>query len=109
VADGLRDEGFIKPDDELDAEAVLAFLRPMIEPVAVDEFRFTRAWIRGEATRLPAQVPGFPAQPQAQPAPVLPADPPGDAGLDRRAVPARGQAPYRSILRNGCPGFAPVA
>ena len=52
MADGLRDEGFIKPDDEIDAEAVLAFLRPMIEPVAVDEFRFTRAWIRGEATRL---------------------------------------------------------
>ena len=52
MVDGLRDEGFIKPDDEIDAEAVLAFLRPMIEPVAVDEFRFTRAWLRGEATRL---------------------------------------------------------
>ena len=24
----------------------------MIEPIAVDEFHFTRAWLRGEATRL---------------------------------------------------------
>ena len=92
VVDGLRDEGFIKPDDEIDAEAVLEFLRPMLEPIAVDEFRFTRAWLRGEATRLsqPAS-PGLPARPQAQPAAVVPADPPGDARLDRRAVPARGE------------------
>src|SRR3954447_6691453 len=52
VADGLRAEGFIKPDDELDAHAGLKFLRPMIEPIAVDEFRFTRSWLRGEAAGL---------------------------------------------------------
>ena len=33
-------------------QAVLDFLRPMLEPIAVDEFRFTRAWLRAEAARL---------------------------------------------------------
>ena len=52
VVDGLRGEGFIKPDVEIDAQAVLDFLRPMLEPIAGEEFQFTRAWLRGEATRL---------------------------------------------------------
>ena len=31
---------------------MLDFLAPMLEPVEADEFRFTRAWLRGEAARL---------------------------------------------------------
>jgi len=110
VAEGLRDEGFIKPDDELDAEAVLAFLRPMIEPVAVDEFRFTRAWIRGEATRLSS-----PKSPAFQLSRKLNL-PPSYLLIHRVTLGSIGvlcqleaQAPYRSILQKWLPGFAPVA
>ena len=54
-----------------------------------DEFQFTRAWLRAEAARLAnPREPGVPAGPQPQPAAGLPDDPPGDPGLDRRAVPA---------------------
>src|SRR2546430_2071293 len=52
VLDGLRDEGFVKPDVEVDAQAVLTYLRPMLEPVARPEFQFTRAWLRAEAARV---------------------------------------------------------
>ncbi|MFJ4437078.1 ABC1 kinase family protein [Streptomyces sp. NPDC088923] len=48
----LRAEGFIREKVELDERAVLEFLRPMIEPAAVDEFGFTRQWLRGQAARL---------------------------------------------------------
>jgi predicted unusual protein kinase regulating ubiquinone biosynthesis (AarF/ABC1/UbiB family) len=53
--DGLVDEGFIKPDLDIDAPAVLDFLRPMLEPIAVDEFQFTRAWL--PASPRPAALP----------------------------------------------------
>ncbi|HEV7896686.1 MAG TPA: AarF/ABC1/UbiB kinase family protein [Planosporangium sp.] len=52
VLAGLRDEGFVKPDLDIDAQAVLDYLVPILEPIAADEFRFSRAWLRSEATRL---------------------------------------------------------
>ena len=110
VADGLREEKFIKQDDEIDAEAVLAFLRPMIEPVAVDEFRFTRAWIRGEAARLSS-----PKSPAYQLSRKLNL-PPSYLLIHRVTIGSIGvlcqleaQAPYRAILQKWLPGFAPVA
>ncbi|MHC3427499.1 ABC1 kinase family protein [Streptomyces sp. DT18] len=48
----LRAEGFIREKVELDERAVLEFLRPMIEPASVDEFGFTREWLRGQAARI---------------------------------------------------------
>ncbi len=109
VADGLRDEGFIKPDDELDAEAVLKFLRPMIEPLAVDEFRFTRSWLRGEAARL-----GSPRSPAYQLSRKLNL-PPSYLLIHRVTLGSIGvlcqleaSAPYRSIVAKWLPGFAPV-
>jgi predicted unusual protein kinase regulating ubiquinone biosynthesis (AarF/ABC1/UbiB family) len=110
VVDGLRDEGFIKPDDEIDAEVVLGFLRPMIEPVAVDEFQFTRAWLRSEATRLSS-----PRSPAFQLSRKLNL-PPSYLLIHRVTLGSIGvlsqleaRAPYRSILIKWLPGFAPVA
>ncbi|MFD5185722.1 ABC1 kinase family protein [Streptomyces sp. NPDC058372] len=48
----LRAEGFVKDSVELDPVAVLEYLRPIIEPAVVDEFTFTRDWMRGQAARL---------------------------------------------------------
>jgi predicted unusual protein kinase regulating ubiquinone biosynthesis (AarF/ABC1/UbiB family) len=109
VVDGLRDEGFIKAADEIDAQAVLDFLRPMIEPVAVDEFRFTRAWLRGEAARLSS-----PRSPAYQLSRQLNL-PPSYLLIHRVTLGSIGvlcqleaQAPYRSIVQKWLPGFAPV-
>lgn len=52
VLDGLRDEGFVPVDLEIDAQAVLDYLLPLLEPIAKPEFRFSRAWLRAEATRI---------------------------------------------------------
>ncbi|NUV73847.1 AarF/ABC1/UbiB kinase family protein [Streptomyces fungicidicus] len=48
----LRTEGFVKDSVELDPAEVLDYLRPIIEPAMVDEFTFTRDWMRGQAARL---------------------------------------------------------
>ncbi|MGW9610878.1 ABC1 kinase family protein [Streptomyces diastaticus] len=48
----LRAEGFVRDSVELDPVAVLDYLRPIIEPAVVDEFTFTREWMRGQAARL---------------------------------------------------------
>ena len=45
-------EGFIKESVELDPDAVLDYLLPIIEPARVEEFTFTRGWMRGQAARV---------------------------------------------------------
>jgi hypothetical protein len=52
VLKGLREEGFVRSEIDVDAQAVLDFVRPMLEPLEADEFQFTRAWLRGEAARV---------------------------------------------------------
>ncbi|MCM4076992.1 ABC1 kinase family protein [Paractinoplanes hotanensis] len=109
VADGLREEGFVKQDDEIDAQGLLEFLRPMIEPVAVERFRFTRSWLRGEATRLSS-----PRSPAYQLSRKLNL-PPSYLLIHRVTLGSIGvlsqleaEAPYREILKKWLPGFAPV-
>ncbi|WP_431042337.1 ABC1 kinase family protein [Streptomyces sp. P1-3] len=48
----MREEGFVKPSIEMDPEALLTYLLPMIEPAQVEEFEFTRKWLRGQAARV---------------------------------------------------------
>jgi predicted unusual protein kinase regulating ubiquinone biosynthesis (AarF/ABC1/UbiB family) len=52
VYDGLRAQGFIKPDVVLDPDRVLDYVLPIIEPLRAETFHFTRAWLRQEAARM---------------------------------------------------------
>ncbi|MFE2067139.1 ABC1 kinase family protein [Streptomyces sp. NPDC059467] len=45
-------EGFVKESIELDPDAVLDYLLPIIEPAQLDEFTFTRNWMRSQAARI---------------------------------------------------------
>ncbi|MFF7794152.1 AarF/UbiB family protein [Streptomyces sp. NPDC007991] len=45
-------EGFVKETIELDPDAVLDYLLPIIEPAEVEEFTFTRGWMRSQAARI---------------------------------------------------------
>ncbi|GLX20250.1 MULTISPECIES: ABC1 kinase family protein [Streptomyces] len=45
-------EGFVRESIELDPDAVLDYLKPIIEPAEADEFTFTRPWLRGQAARI---------------------------------------------------------
>lgn len=52
VLDGLRREGFVRPHVDVDAERVLAYLDPFVEPARGPEFTFSREWLRGQFERL---------------------------------------------------------
>ena len=52
VADTLRAEGFFKPGTELDPQAVLDYLSPLIEPLRGPSFSFDREWLRRQAAHL---------------------------------------------------------
>ncbi|MFG2945292.1 ABC1 kinase family protein [Streptomyces adustus] len=45
-------EGFVKDSIELDPDAVLDYLLPIIEPARIEAFTFTRGWMRGQAARV---------------------------------------------------------
>ncbi|MFF7972086.1 AarF/UbiB family protein [Streptomyces sp. NPDC007905] len=45
-------EGFVKESIELDPDAVLDYLLPIIEPARVEAFTFTRSWMRSQAARI---------------------------------------------------------
>ncbi|MFD7558576.1 MULTISPECIES: ABC1 kinase family protein [unclassified Streptomyces] len=45
-------EGFVRESIELDPDAVLDYLKPIIEPAEAEEFTFTRPWLRGQAARI---------------------------------------------------------
>jgi predicted unusual protein kinase regulating ubiquinone biosynthesis (AarF/ABC1/UbiB family) len=48
----LREEGFVKDSIDLDANEVLDYLLPIIEPAQADEFTFSRGWMRRQAARI---------------------------------------------------------
>ncbi|HSU03143.1 MAG TPA: AarF/UbiB family protein [Nocardioides sp.] len=49
---GLREEGFIKDNIDVDPELVLSYLAPFVEPAAQDDFTFTRDWMREQFERV---------------------------------------------------------
>ncbi len=107
VLDGLRDEGFVKQDMEIDAHAILEYLRPLLDPVAADEFQFTRSWLRNQAARL-----ANPRSPASQMGRNLNL-PPSYLLIHRVTLGSIGvlcqleaTAPYKSILERWLPGFA---
>ncbi|MEU1482193.1 AarF/ABC1/UbiB kinase family protein [Streptomyces sp. NPDC005752] len=48
----LREDGFVKESIDLEPDAVLEYLLPIIEPAQADEFTFTRSWLRSQAARI---------------------------------------------------------
>ncbi|MEE6257087.1 ABC1 kinase family protein [Plantactinospora sonchi] len=109
VVAGLREEGFIRVENPIDAQAVLDFLMPILQPLSVEEFRFTRAWLRVEAARI-----ANPRSPAYQLGRQLNL-PPSYMLIHRVTLGSIGvlcqleaKAPYRGIVERWLPGFAPV-
>src|SRR5918993_2481478 len=107
VLAGLRGEGFIRFDADIDADRVLGYLRPMLEPLARDTFRFTREWMRREAARI-----GDPRNEAAHVGRQLNL-PPSYLLIHRVTIGSIGvlcqldaEAPYRRIVERWQPGFA---
>ena len=109
VMEGLRAEGFLKPDDPIDPQDLLDFVLPMVEPAGVEEFQFSRAWLRAEAVRL-----GSPRSSAYQFSRHLNL-PPSYLLIHRVTLGSiallcqlEAKAPYRAILERWLPGFAPA-
>jgi hypothetical protein len=107
VVEGLRDEGFIKPDIDVDPGEVLAYLLPMLEPVRAERFQFTRAWLRHEAARIAS--PSSPAYSLGRQLTL----PPSYLLIHRVTMGSIGvlcqleaSARYRDVLECWLPGFA---
>ncbi|MDP3713229.1 MAG: AarF/ABC1/UbiB kinase family protein [Mycobacteriales bacterium] len=107
VLDALRAEGFVKDSVQLDAQALLDYLLPLLEPVADETFRFTRPWLRAQALRL-----GDPRSPAAQLGRQLNL-PPAYLLLHRVTLGTigvlcqlDGEAAYRAEMQRWQPGFA---
>ncbi len=108
VLSGLRTEGFVRPSIDLDAQALLDYLSPLIEPVRGPSFRFERAWLRAEASRV-----GDPRSPAYQLGTKLNL-PPSYLLIHRVTMGGVGmlcqlgsQARWRAELERWLPGFAP--
>jgi predicted unusual protein kinase regulating ubiquinone biosynthesis (AarF/ABC1/UbiB family) len=52
VLDGLREAGFVRPGITIDPDDLRDYLGPFVEPAAVDRFKFSREWMRGQFDRL---------------------------------------------------------
>jgi predicted unusual protein kinase regulating ubiquinone biosynthesis (AarF/ABC1/UbiB family) len=107
VLAGLRAEGFVKPDLTVDAAAVLDYIKPLLEPIARDEFRFSRAWLRAEAARIASpRSPAYSLGRQLNlPPPYLLAHR-VTAGSIGVLCQLEAAAPWRAILAQWLPGFA---
>jgi predicted unusual protein kinase regulating ubiquinone biosynthesis (AarF/ABC1/UbiB family) len=110
VLAGLRAEGFVRGDIRVDAQAVLEYLLPMLDPIVEEEFQFTRAWLRAEAARVAS-----PRSPAYQLGRGLNL-PPGYLLLHRVTLGSIGvlcqleaRAPYRGVVERWLPGFAAPA
>src|SRR5437763_1526145 len=107
VLDGLRKEGFVRTEFEVDAHEVLDYVTPMLDPIREPTFHFTRAWLRHEAARV--------ADPRS-PANALGRQlnlPPTYLLIHRVTLGGIGvlcqlgtQAPFRGEMESWLPGFA---
>lgn len=107
VTNGLRAEGFIKPGVRIDPEVLASYLAPFMEPASVDEFTFSRDWLRAQTARV--MSPGTEGFSTA----VKVNLPPSYMLIHRVWLGAIGllsqlgaTAPFRDILLESLPGFA---
>ncbi|HEX4655148.1 MAG TPA: AarF/ABC1/UbiB kinase family protein [Mycobacteriales bacterium] len=108
VLSSFRAEGFVRPEFDVDAQAVLDYVTPMLEPIRAETFRFSRAWLRHEAARV--------ADPRS-PANALGRQlnlPPTYLLIHRVTLGGIGvlcqlgaEGPFRAEMERWLPGFAP--
>ncbi len=102
--------GFIRPGLEVDPDQVMDYLCPIIEPLSVERFTFTREWMRGQAARL-----GDPRNEEARVGRLLNL-PPSYLLIHRVTIGSvavlcqlGATAPYRALAERWQPGFVEPA
>lgn len=110
LLEGLRAEGFVRPGVKVDPDLVLAYLAPFVEPTLTERYTFDRAWLRAQYERVNDL-----SDPTATVALRLNL-PPSYLLIHRTWLATVGvlcqlgtTAPFRGILTESLPGFAPPA
>lgn len=107
VLEGLRQEGFIRPDTTIDTETMTTYIAPFVEPVMAEEFSFSRQWLQDQRKRITA--------PNAEGlAAAVKLNIPRDYLLIQRVwmggvgilCQLEATAPFREIVAESLPGFA---
>jgi predicted unusual protein kinase regulating ubiquinone biosynthesis (AarF/ABC1/UbiB family) len=108
LLEGLRREGFVKPNISVEPQAVFDYLNPFVEPTRVERFRFTREWMREQFDRI--NNPRSPTYTLATKINL----PPSYLLIHRTWLGGvallsqlEAEAPFRAILEESLPGFAP--
>jgi predicted unusual protein kinase regulating ubiquinone biosynthesis (AarF/ABC1/UbiB family) len=106
VLDGLREEGFVKPNIRIDPDELRDYLSPFILPAVPETFAFSRSWMREQFQRI---------QDPRQPGSLLALKlnlPPSYLLIHRVWLGCIGvlcqleaELPFRSILEDALPGF----
>jgi predicted unusual protein kinase regulating ubiquinone biosynthesis (AarF/ABC1/UbiB family) len=106
---GLRREGFVKENIRVEPQAVFDYLNPFVEPTRVERFRFTRDWMRQQFERI--NNPRSPSYTLATKINL----PPSYLLIHRTWLGGiallsqlEAEAPFRDILEESLPGFAPA-
>jgi predicted unusual protein kinase regulating ubiquinone biosynthesis (AarF/ABC1/UbiB family) len=107
VLEGLRAEGFVKPNISIDPGELRDYLNPFIEPARGESFTFSRAWMREQFRRI--QDPRAPGSTLALRLNL----PPSYLLIHRVWVGSIGvlcqleaTLPFRDMLTEALPGFA---
>jgi predicted unusual protein kinase regulating ubiquinone biosynthesis (AarF/ABC1/UbiB family) len=103
----MREHGFIRPGISVDAQQVIDYFGPIVEPLSVDTFTFTREWMRTQAARV-----GDPRREEARVGRLFNL-PPSYLLIHRVTMGSIGilcqlnaTAPFRELAETWQPGFA---
>jgi len=107
LLDGLRQEGFVRPNVKIEPAQLNEYLAPFVEPASVERFRFSRAWMREQFQRVnDPREPGYTLTLKLN-------LPPSYMLIHRTWLGGIGvmsqlgaEAPFRAILTESLPGFA---
>jgi len=109
LLDGLRQEGFVRPNVKIEPAQLNEYLAPFVEPASVERFRFSREWMRAQFQRInDPREPGYTLTLKLN-------LPPSYMLIHRTWLGGIGvmsqlgaEAPFRAILTESLPGFAGV-
>jgi predicted unusual protein kinase regulating ubiquinone biosynthesis (AarF/ABC1/UbiB family) len=107
LLEGLRHEGFVRPNVKIEPEQLHQYLAPFVEPASVERFRFSREWMRSQFQRInDPREPGYTLTLKLN-------LPPSYMLIHRTWLGGIGvmsqlgaEAPFRAILTESLPGFA---
>ena len=108
LLEGLRDIGFVRPRVNVDAALLQDYLAPFVEPASAERFRFSRDWMRAQFQRVnDPREPGYTLTLKLN-------LPPSYMLIHRTWLGGIGvlsqlgaEVPFREILTESLPGFAP--